>query len=75
MQFSTFKESGPVVRTTTGPVETDAMESEFVDHQARHALSLAGALQGDFDRQQILLVDEDRKQLDLQPVKMLMHVA
>jgi hypothetical protein len=53
----------------------NAMEGEFVDHQARHDLGLAGALQIDLDGQQILLADQKCEQPDLQPVEMIVHIA
>lgn len=53
----------------------NAMEGEFVDHQARDDPGLAGALQVDLGGQQILLADQECEQPDLQPAEMVVNIA
>src|SRR5579864_115024 len=53
----------------------DAVEREFFDHQTRDNLCFSGDLQGRLLRQQFLLTDEEREELDLLSIERVMHIT
>ena len=51
------------------------MEAQLLDHQPRHDLCLARLLKRRLHGMQFLLPDEEREQPDVDPVKVVVHVA